>query len=181
MINVSVARRYARALISVAGDSGGIDTVLEPLDAFARALESEPELTDLLVNPAYSRLQRAAVVEAMLKHLGAKEPAFVNLIKLLCDRGRLVHLPQIARLYRDLADERAGRVRGKVTTAVELSKESLAKLGKTLEKATQRSVVLETRVDPTILGGASAQVGSMVYDGTLRTQLEDLRRQLKRG
>lgn len=181
MINVSVARRYARALISVAAEAGGIDAILAPLEAFSRALESQPDLTDVLVNPAYTKAQRASVVEAIVRQLGVKEQVFINLIKMLSDRGRLIHIQQIARLYRDMADERAGRVRGKVTTAVELSKESLAKLEKTLEKATQRSVVLETEVDPAILGGASAQVGSMVYDGTLRTQLEDLRRQLKHG
>ncbi len=78
-----------------------------------------------------------------------------------------------------MADARSGRVRGKVTSAVPLAAEAVANLTRSLEQITQRAVVLETAVDPSLLGGVSAQVGSVVYDGSLKTQLEDMRRQLK--
>ena len=80
-----------------------------------------------------------------------------------------------------MADAQAGRLRGHVTSAVPLSLETVQKLSDTLRTLTQRSVVLEPRVDPSVIGGVSAQVGSLLYDGTLRTQLEQMRRELKRG
>jgi F-type H+-transporting ATPase subunit delta len=133
----------------------------------------------VLFNPAYSREQRSSVVEALLKALGPVEPVLANSLRLLVDRSRLAYLPDIARLYRDMADAQAGRLRGHVTSAVPLTAEALQSLAGTLKTLTQRNVVLEARVDPKVLGGVAAQVGSTLYDGTLRTQLEQLRRELK--
>jgi F-type H+-transporting ATPase subunit delta len=180
MANVSIARRYARALIDVAAESNKLDQVGEQLRSFVEALSSSTELNDLLVNPAYSRAQRVAVVEAITMAQGGVEPEVSNFLKLAVDRNRMLYLPDIARLYRDLADQRANRVRGKVTTAVPMSAAGLEKLAHVLAGVTERNVVLETKVDPELLGGVSAQVGSVMYDGSLRTQLEGLRRELTR-
>jgi F-type H+-transporting ATPase subunit delta len=179
MVNVSIARRYARALLDVATEAARSDAVSEQLSTFSGALAQNRELTDVLFNPAYSREQRARVVEALLKALGPVEPVLANTLRLLVDRNRLVYLPDIARLYRDMADAQAGRVRGQVTSAVPLSAETLQSLSGSLKALTQRNVVLEAKVDPKVLGGVAAQVGSTLYDGTLRTQLEQMRRELK--
>jgi len=97
----------------------------------------------------------------------------------LVDRNRLGILPDIARLFRDMADEKAGRVRGMVVSAVPLEPQSIRQLESTLSRVVQKQVVLETRVDHEVLGGVSTQVGSVVFDGTLRTQLDDLKRALQ--
>jgi F-type H+-transporting ATPase subunit delta len=175
MVNVSIARRYARALIDAAGANS--DTVLNQLTGFVQLTEENRELGDLLVNPAFTRAQRQGVIEAIIAQSGM-DASLANLLRLLVDRQRFQYLPDIARLYRDQADARAGRLRGKVTSAVPLSPEALQKLEHSLERMTQRNVVLEAKVDPSIIGGASAQVGSVVYDGTLRSQLQDIKRQL---
>lgn len=179
MVNVSIARRYARALLDVASEAGRIDAVAEQLTSIAGVFARNPELTDVIVNPAYSRGQVSAVVEAVMKAVPGLEPTLANTLRLLTDRHRLGYLPDIARLFRDMADVRAGRVRGRVTTAAPLPADALTHLQKTLQQLTQRNVILETRVDPSLLGGVSAQVGSLLYDGSLRTQLEELRRELK--
>ncbi|RKH44110.1 ATP synthase F1 subunit delta [Corallococcus llansteffanensis] len=180
MVNVSIARRYARAILDVAAEGNRTDLVAEQLNAFADVVGHSPELSDVLLNPAYSRAQRSRVVEAVLQALPSPaDPALANALRLLVDRNRLGYLPDIARLYRDMADARAGRVRGQVTSAVPLSADAVTRLQQTLQQLTQRNVVLETRVDPALLGGVSAQVGGTLYDGTLRTQLEQLRRELK--
>jgi F-type H+-transporting ATPase subunit delta len=179
MVNVSIARRYARALLDVATEAGRADAVSEQLSSFSGSIAQSRELEDVLFNPAYSREQRARVVEALLKALGPVEPVLANTLRLLVDRNRLGYLPDIARLYRDMADAQAGRVRGHVTSAIPLSADTLQSLAGTLKTLTQRNVVLEARVDPAVLGGVAAQVGSTLYDGTLRTQLEQMRRQLK--
>jgi F-type H+-transporting ATPase subunit delta len=177
--NVSVARRYARALFELANEAGKTEAVQGALFALAHAFETSPELRGLFENPSHSRAQRWAVLEELLGAVKAKDPSLLNAIQLLNDRDRLAHLPLIARLFGEMADERAGRVRGKVTAAVPLSKEALHRLETVLAQITQREVVLETHTDPSVLGGVAAQVGSHLYDGTLRSQLEHLRRTLK--
>ncbi|AKQ70602.1 ATP synthase delta chain [Myxococcus hansupus] len=180
MVNVSIARRYARALLDVASEAGRTDAVAEQLTAFADVIAKNAELTDVLVNPAYTREQRLLVVESVMKAVpGGLEPTLTNTLRLLVDRNRLGYLSDIARLFRDMADARAGRVRGHVTSASPLPSDALAQLQQTLQQLTQRDVLLETRVDPSLLGGVAAQVGSILYDGSIRTQLEEMRRELK--
>jgi F-type H+-transporting ATPase subunit delta len=179
MVNVSIARRYARALLEVASETRSLDEVTSQISGFAKVLQQNQDLADILLNPAFTRAQRSSVVEALLKATGGVSPAVANLMRLLVDRGRLGYLPDIARVFLEMADARAGRVRGKVTSAVELSPETVTRIEQALERITQRDVVLERKVDPKVLGGVAAQVGSVVYDGTLRTQLEDLKRTLR--
>jgi F-type H+-transporting ATPase subunit delta len=119
------------------------------------------------------------VVESLIKMMGAVEPSLANTLRLLVDRNRLTYLPDIARVYREMADARAGRVRGHVTSATKLPQETLEMLRKNLQQITQRDVILESTEDAKLLGGMSAQVGSVLFDGSVRTQLEQLRRELK--
>jgi F-type H+-transporting ATPase subunit delta len=179
MVNVSIARRYARALLDVASEVGSADAVAEQLTAFADVFTKNAELSDVLHNPAYSASQRLHVVEGVMKAMPSMDPTLANTLRLMVDRNRLGYLPDIARLYRDAADVKAGRVRGRVTSATPLSADALAHLQKSLAALTQRNVILETRVDPALIGGVSAQVGSTLYDGSIRTQLEQMRRELK--
>lgn len=176
MVNVSIARRYARALLEASGPAA--DQVLAELQEFVVALESSKELNDVISNPAYSRSQREAVLEALLT---ARPPnvALANTLRLLNDRNRLAQVGDIARLYRDLVDVRMGRVRGKVTSATPLDAAQLKAVEESLQKLTQRDVLLEAKVDKKLLGGMTAQVGSVVYDGSLRNQLDQLARDLK--
>jgi F-type H+-transporting ATPase subunit delta len=178
MVNVSIARRYARALLEVAAESKTLEETKEQLASFAQVLQKNQDLADVLLNPAFTRPQRTAVVEALFKAAGGLTPAVSNLMRLLVDRGRLGYLPDIARVFLDMADQRAGVVRGRITSAAPLPAESMQKLQAALERITQRKVQLQTKVDPAVLGGISAQVGSVVYDGTLRSQLDELKRTL---
>jgi F-type H+-transporting ATPase subunit delta len=176
MVNVSIARRYARALLDASGAAA--DQVLAELQRFVLTLESSPELKDVISNPAYSRDQRQKILEGLL----AAQPlnlSLANTLRLLNDRNRLSHVGDIARVYRDLVDVRMGRVRGKVTSATALDAAQLKAVEESLEKLTQRDVLLEATVDKRLLGGMTAQVGSVVYDGSLRNQLQQLARDLK--
>ena len=176
MVNVSIARRYARALLEASGAAA--DQVLAELQGFVLTLESSAELNDVFSNPAYARAQRQAVLEGLLtaKPLNV---ALANTLRLLNDRNRISNAGDIARVYRDLVDVRMGRVRGKVTSATPLDAAQLKAVEESLQKLTQRDVLLEATVDKRLLGGMTAQVGSLVYDGSLRNQLEQLARDLR--
>jgi F-type H+-transporting ATPase subunit delta len=178
MVNVSVARRYARALLEASGDSAAVG-MADQLSSLAALVASNPDLADALSNPAYSRAQQRGVVEGLIQLLPSPGPVLPNFLRLLVDRRRLGALADIARLFRDMADARTGRVRGEVISAVPLDPEAIQKLQKTLSQLLDKQVVLETRVERDVLGGVSTRVGSVVFDGTLRTQLDELHRALR--
>ena len=176
MANVSIARRYARALGELA--EANADKVLEQLLAMAEVLGKNRELADVSQNPAYTRAERLAAVSAVASHVGVTELPAQNLLKLLVERNRLSSLTDIVRLFREMSDAKAGRTRGKVVSAAPLAADALEKLSLCLQKLAKKQVVLESKVDPSLLGGATAQIGSVVYDGSTRSQLDQLRREL---
>jgi len=175
----SVARRYARALIEVAAEDDHHERVGKELEAVAHAL-AVPEARHLLANPSFSEEQRRELAEALGKELRLS-PLSRNFLAYLVDRQRLGSLEMIARVYGDLLDKKVGRVRAVVTSALPLEHRDLNHVREALEKATDRTVVLEAKTDPAIVGGLVTQVGAMVYDGSLKTQLERLRDELKQA
>ncbi|BDG03505.1 ATP synthase F1 subunit delta [Anaeromyxobacter oryzae] len=178
MIMGSIARRYAKALFALAVEMGRVEPWSDALLALKQAVESSPDLRDVLSNPVYSREQRRAIVEKLASALRLDaEPS--NLLFLLGDRNRLAYLSGVVDAFRELADQQLGRVRAKVTSAVPLDVGTAQAIADKLSQATKAKVLLDRAVDPALLGGAVAQVGSLVYDGSVRTQLEDLRKTLK--
>ncbi len=179
MIMGSIARRYARALFGLAAETGRVEAWSTALQSLQQVVDGSPDLEDVLSNPVYSKEQRRAIVEKLAAALSL-DPEPRSLLLILGDRNRLSYLPAIVQTFRDLADAHLGRVRARVTSAVRLEDAAAQAIADRLSQATQAKVLLERVVDPAILGGAVTQVGSLVYDGSVRTQLDDLRQQLKR-
>ncbi|MFO0601358.1 MAG: ATP synthase F1 subunit delta [Myxococcaceae bacterium] len=178
MSNVPVARRYARALLDAAGAEA--DQVLTQLESLTAFFDAQKELFVAASSPTLTRTQRMTVVEAVIANAPGILPVLANLLKLLTDRNRFGSLPFIARQFRDMVDSRMGRVRGRVTSAAKLGDAQVQAIKKQLEALTQRSVVLDTKVDPSLIGGVVANVGSHQYDASLRSQLRELGRTLTR-
>jgi len=178
MISGSISRRYAKALFGLAVESGRVEAWSESLLTLKLAVEASPELRDLLQNPVYSREQRRPVLAKLVEVLKLDADA-ANLLHLLGDRNRLACLGPVVDVFRELADEQLGRLRARVTSAVPLDAAAVQAIGQRLSAATQKQVIVEPVVDPAVLGGVVARVGSRTYDGSLRAQLEDLRKTLK--
>ncbi len=179
MIVGSITRRYAKALFEIAVEQGKVEAWSETLQSLKRAVESSEELRDVLVNPVYTKDQRRAIGTKLVTALKLElEPA--NLLYLLGDRNRLAYLGAIVESFGALADEKLGRLRARVTSAVALDTASAQAIADKLAHATRAQVIVERTVDPDLLGGVVAQVGSFTFDGSVRTQLEDLRATLKR-
>jgi len=178
MIVGSIARRYAKALFDLAVEAGRVEPWAEALVALQKAVASSPELRDLLENPVYPKEQRQAVAGQLARAL-ALDPGPTHLLALLAERNRLAYLSGVADTFGQLADQTLGRVRARVTSAVPLVEAEAQALAQRLAAATGAQVLLERTVDPALLGGVVAQVGSLVYDGSLRAQLEALRRSMK--
>jgi F-type H+-transporting ATPase subunit delta len=178
MVTGSIARRYAKALFSLAVEGDRVEAWSDALLALKAALLGSAELRDVLENPVYAKEQRRALVAALSGAL-ALDPEPTSLLALLADRNRLGHLAALVDHFRDLADARLGRIRAKVTSAVPLTDEAAQAIALRLAAGARAKVLLEQAVDPDLLGGVVAQVGNLVFDGSLRAQLEALRRSLE--
>ena len=173
----SVARRYARALFGIGVDAGRFVELGRELDEFVAVWAESDELRQTLENPVFKPEQKRAVLEQILPRV-APTPEVQRFVLLLLDRRRIVLLPAIARAYQAMADAHVGRVRAQVTSAEPLTQVALDRVRRSLEQRTGKKVVMETAVDPELIGGLVARVGDLVLDGSVRTQLEDLRTKL---
>jgi len=178
MIVGSIPRRYAKALFNLAVEQDKVAAWSASLLALKQAVESSEELRDVLVNPIYTKEQRRAIAGKIVTALKLQqEPA--SLLYLLGDRNRLAYLGGVVEVFSALADEKMGRLRAQITSAAPLDQGAAKNLAEKLARATKAEVILDRAVDPGLLGGVVAQVGRLTYDGSIRTQLEDLRRSLK--
>jgi F-type H+-transporting ATPase subunit delta len=174
MIAGSLARRYARALLDIGIAKGSYEQLGKDIDELAALYSGSRDLTEALTNPVFPMARRRAVLEAILERAGVS-PVTRNFVLLLLDRERIPYLPAIGRELRAMVDERAGRVRALVTSARPLTADNVATIQAALEKVSGKKVLLEKKEDPTLLGGVVAKVGDVVYDGSVRTQLEMMR------
>ncbi|HVZ73228.1 MAG TPA: ATP synthase F1 subunit delta [Polyangia bacterium] len=173
----SVSRRYARALFSMGVDRGTFEQLGKELDAFAELWTGSAELRQALANPVFKASEKRNVLSNLLPRVTPTSDVQKFLL-LLLDRRRLAALPSIARAYREMVDEKMGRVRAQVTSAQPLSPGELTRVQDALARRTGKHVVLEAKVDPALLGGVVARVGDLVLDGSVRTQLGTLRDKL---
>jgi F-type H+-transporting ATPase subunit delta len=177
VITGSLARRYAKALLEIGIAQQTYDALGKELDRAADTLRSSPELRVALENPVFSLEKRKLIMDELSRRL-ALSKTVRNFIMLLLDKGRIAALPDIARVHRTLIDEHAGRMRATVTSARPLDPMLETRLKTALEKSSGKVVLFDKREDPAILGGLVTQLGDTVYDGSVRTQLQQLREEL---
>ena len=177
MIVGSLARRYAKALLEIGIRQQTYDALGKELERIADLFAKSPDLKNTLENPVFPLEKRRLVLEEIARRLGLSKMVR-NFIMLLLDKGRINALGDIARAHRALVDEHAGRIRASVTTARPLDPALEARLKTALERQSGKVVILEKREDPTIVGGLVTQLGDIVYDGSVRTQLQQLREEL---
>lgn len=180
MARTAAARRYAKALFSLARDEGRVDGVRDEIAALSRLLAENAELRAVLMQPLHPVAQRRAVLRAVAERLGAS-PLLRSFQSFLVDQRRLVDWAAIEAEYGRLADAAAGLTHARVRSASPLSAAQRDRLQRALERRSGGRVQLEVVVDSELMGGAIAQVGDIVYDGSLRTQLRQLRASLARG
>lgn len=176
----TAARRYARALFSLASEAGQVVPLREQLDAMHRLFASEPALRAALFRPLHPVAERRAVLSAVSERMQL-DRVLRNFLVYLIDQRRLVAFDAIRDEYGRLADEAAGRVQARVTAAAPLDEAQRQRLQNALAARTGRRVELDVSVDPELIGGAVAVVGNVVFDGSLRTQLAQLRESLSQG
>lgn len=174
MIVGSLARRYARALLEIGIAQGNFEALGRELDDLAATYAGSRDLAEALTNPIFARAKRRAVLEAILAKSGVSIPV-KNFALLLFEGERIPHLPAIARELRLMVDDKAGRVQAQITSATPLSLDQSQKIQAALERLSGKKLVIDQHEDPALLGGVVAKIGDVVVDGSLRTQLEQMR------
>ena len=171
MISTILAKRYAKALFSVAKEESKLDVFSEALRDISAFLADNQEIGAALENPVVPADVKQEVMEEIIKASKA-EASLANFLRLLTERGRIQYLGVISEAFQELMDEELGVVRAKVKTAVPLSDSMKEKMKEILSEVTGKQVALVTEEDPDIIGGVVAYVGDMVWDGSIRSQLD---------
>ena len=172
------AARYARALLDVVIKEGDPEKVEHELSAFADLFAQNPNLEKALTNPAVPISGKRGIVTELASRLALSSP-LAKLLLMLADRDRLVIVPDLLDVYRDRLMDYRQVVRADVTTAEPLAEARLSLLKERLATLTGRQVIMTTKVDPSIIGGLVARVGSTVYDGSVATQLTRIKNRLR--
>jgi len=175
---MSVFSRYARAFTDVVIDKK-LDprTVEDELWSFVQILESVPDLRTVWENPSVEAAQKHAVLDQIIKRTGGSR-MLRNFIAVLIDHRRVAALPEIARQFELDLNERMGLADAEVTSARALSDAEKRALEARVAQVTGKKVRAKYRTDPKVLGGAMVKVGSTIYDGSIRGQLEKLKEAL---
>ena len=178
MTNRTAAARYARALFDVSTKDRDLGQVETDLATFGDLIDGHETLNRVLLNPAVPTARKQAIVNKLLTHVGGITPPVAKLLVLLAERDRLNLLPEIVRSFRTRLLDHIGVVEARITTARPLSPELSAAIERSLTQASDREVTMVTDVNPEILGGVVARLGTTVYDGSVAGHLERMRRNL---
>ena len=146
----------------------------------AQRIDDHAALEKVLLNPAIPVQRKRAAVDELTGRM-KPAPMVAKLLGLLAGRDRLVLLPELLSAYRERLLDHLKIVRAEVTTAVKLPADRAKAVEQSLTKMTGRTVTLETHVDPSIIGGVVARIGSTVYDGSVTTQLRKMKERLVAG
>jgi F-type H+-transporting ATPase subunit delta len=169
-----LAGRYALAVFDLAQEERAVETVAADFATLKQLMAESPDLTRLIRAPVFSREEQAAGMNGVLHRMEAA-PLTRRFILLLASKRRLFALADIIRAYNSLVAKQKGEVSAQVTSARPLSDGETAELRSILKSKLSKDVILEARVDPSLLGGLIVKVGSRMIDSSLRTKLNGLR------
>jgi len=174
----AVSSRYARALVEVVLEQQlDADVAREQLNSFADAVRESVELRRVWESPAIPAEQKRAVLEAIVGQINAFK-AIRNFMAVIIDHRRIPMLDDIARQFAVELDLQMGLVEAKISSARELSNDEKRDLESQVERLTGRKVRAHYASDPGLLGGVMVRLGSVIYDGSIRGQLEKMKQEL---
>ena len=173
----AVARRYASALADVVLARNEAREVQAELKIWDEMLQSNPNLGEVFANPTVALDQKRAVLNRLIK-LAQPRPTTANFLKVLLQNQRLTELGEINRKFAQVLDERAGVVAVTVTTARPVPEDAHERLRTTLLSLTGNQVRIDFVTDPELIGGVVTRIGSTVYDGSVRNQLQQVKEKM---
>ena len=176
----TIVRRYAEALADAAIAHSQVEPIDADVRAFVEVMRDSRELYDLFASPIVSQRDKSKVLDAIINRV-RPNPMTANLLRAMLNHYRLHYLSEMYEQFRRIINERAGVVVAEVTTAQPLAQAEQALLSRRLEAVTGKQVQFQFKTDPELIGGVVTRIGSVVYDGSVRTQLQEIKQQLKQG
>jgi F-type H+-transporting ATPase subunit delta len=177
MIKGSIAKRYATALLKTVKNPKEYYSLLQEIKKTADVFENIPELKEIFFNPLSKSSIKTKAIETISSNLKLSQKS-KNFLLLLLKHSRIQHLSSIARIMEELVYELTQKIKVQVITAFPFPKEYYERLKNQLEKKLSKTVILEPKVDPSIIGGVITKVGDTVYDGSIKTHLHKIERSL---
>jgi F-type H+-transporting ATPase subunit delta len=173
----TVARRYATALADVIIERKEEAAVRDELALWSRMIQDNPLLLEALSNPTVAYEHKSKILTELIKRTEIRQTT-TNFLRLLLRNQRLAELPQVNERLTQILDERAGMITAQVVSAREVSEPIKAELEASLSRLTKRKVKLDFQTDESLLGGIVTRIGSTIYDGSVRNQLDRLEQEL---
>ena len=180
MKNLAIARRYAKALLLIGKEDGLTEDYRQELAGVADLLSQEAQLAATISNPLYKAGERKQVLQMTIEKLNLSK-VMSSFLLLLFEKGRIGFIASINDFYQALADELKGVARASLVSATELTEDTIDKIRTALSKRTGKEIVLDVQQDPSLIGGVVTRIGDLILDGSIRTQLLNMRESLKRG
>ena len=177
MAKAATAKRYAQALFAIAAEQNATEGWLDEL-AQAQAALDDPTVRAYLDTPRVRTEEKLGVVTQLLE---GREPMVASMVGLLTERHAVASLGAVTEAYGELLNQQLGRVHAEVTTATAISAEQQRTLSSALGASLGKEVVLDAREDSEIIGGIVVRVGDQIIDGSVRSKLAAMKRQLERG
>ena len=174
MIGSDIAKRYARALFDIAQKEDKIEVIYGELKGFSSILKESGDLAEFFANPVFDNSDKSAVIGNILDKIGLSATTS-NFLMLLVDKRRVDILEQVEECYQKYMDDVLNKARVGVKTAFPLSDELSARIRKQMEDLTGKNVEMVIDEDPSLLGGVVIVVGDTLYDGSVKTQLNNIR------
>ena len=180
MKNYVISRRYSKALMLIGTDDGKAEQYKDELTGFVKVLDSERTFEGLMNNPLFAAEDRKRVLLAVIDKMGLSD-IVKSFLVLLFEKRRFDHIRGITDYYQKLVDEFKGIVRADVLSATLLSDDAIEKIRVSLSKMTGKKVILDIKQDETLIGGVVTKVGDIVLDGSIKTQLKNMKESLRKG
>jgi F-type H+-transporting ATPase subunit delta len=176
----TVARRYAEAVADVAIARNQVEVIEAELNAFALLMKSNRELYEVFASPVLSNEQKGKVLKALVERTKPSQ-AIANLLNVMLANYRLHILDAVYEQFKREINQRRGLVNVEVTTAQTLTAGEADLLKSRLQELTGKQVQIQFKADASLIGGVVTKIGSVEYDGSIRTQLESVKQKLKSG
>ncbi len=180
MRNLAIARRYAKALLLIGKEDGRTEIYRDELETVSKLILREKALCQAVGNPLYPAVSRKKVLQVIVEKMNLSR-VMKSFLMLLFEKGRIGFLNSINGFYQKLVDEFKGVARANIVSANVLSTEAVEKIRSALSKMTGKEIALEVGEDADLIGGIVTRIGDQILDGSIKTQLVNMRESLKRG